>query len=220
MPRNKVRRYETAKQLPNIYGVTAAPRGGWAARVFGNDHPVVVEAGCGRGEYSLALGRRFPAKNFVGVDVKLLRLAQGARRALDEGLRNVAFLYGNVRKLPDFFLPGEVCEIWLPFPDPQPDNESHRLMSPGFLSVYEHILGHEGALHLKTDNEILFRYAYRLLRQSPCWKMEAVVPDIQRLPAAHPARLTTTHYEQKFASAGISIFYLKARCHRAVGKPR
>ena len=127
-------------------------RGGWHS-YFGNDYPIVLELGCGRGDYTIALAERYPDKNFIGVDIKGPRLWFGSRRALEGGLKNVVFLRTNIAFISDFFAEGEVSELYVTFPDPEPKPKraKHRLMHPRFLRQYELILTAGGLLHLKTD---------------------------------------------------------------------
>ncbi len=211
MGRNKVRRLASAARLPNLLKRDQVPRGGWNQVVFGREVPLVVEVGCGRGEYSIGLAQRYPNCHFVGIDRKMLRMAQGARRALELGLENVRFLWADARELSTFFGVGEVVEIWLPFPDPHPiAGEEKRLVASGFLDIYEHILAEDGILHFKTDNELLFRYGYEQFRRRSGWRIGEVIADVHQLPADHILRAITTHYERKFASGGIPVFYLRA----------
>ncbi len=213
MGRNKSGRLVEARRLPNLYDRSAAPRGRWNERVFGRSAPLTIEVGCGRGEYSVGLARRFPERHFVGVDVKPLRMAQGARQALEEGLANVRFLQTDARELPLFFEKGEVDELWLPFPDPHPlpGDESKRLVASPFLAVYERILRAGAPLHFKTDNELLFRFGYATLMDRPGWKVEVVTADVHRASVPEWVREIVTHYEVQFASGGVPIFYLRAR---------
>ena len=133
-------------------------RGRWRQDFFKNDNPIVLELGCGRGEYAVGLARRYPDCNFIGVDIKGARMWSGATEALNEGLKNVAFLRTNIEIIDRFFAPGEVDEIWLTFSDPQMKKATKRLTSTYFLQRYRRFLKDGGHIHLKTDSNFLFTY--------------------------------------------------------------
>lgn len=135
-----------------------AMKGGWGRDMFHNDNPIVLELGCGRGEYTMGLARRFPDKNFIGVDIKGARMWHGAQEALKEGLKNVAFLRTSIEFIHEFFAEDEVSEIWLTFSDPQMKKATKRLSSTYFLERYRHFLIDGGLIHLKTDSPFLFTY--------------------------------------------------------------
>ena len=135
-------------------------RGNWRRDFFQNDHDIVVELACGRGEYSTGLGSIFKEKNFIGVDIKGNRIWVGSKKARLEGLDNVAFLRTQIDHLTKFFEPGEINEIWIVFPDPRPKNsdEHRRLTSPKYLEIYKNLIDTGGTIHFKTDNSGLFEY--------------------------------------------------------------
>ena len=136
-----------------------AIKGRWGQEVFGNDHPIVLELGCGKGDYTIALARRHPEINYIGVDIKGARLWKGAKTATEEQMPNVAFLRTRIEFIDAFFGPGEVSEIWLTFSDPQlRGSENARLSSPLFLERYRHFLVPGGIIHLKTDSRYLYEY--------------------------------------------------------------
>ena len=130
----------------------------WHDSFFHNDNPIVLELGCGRGEYAVGLARRYPDRNFIGVDIKGARMWSGATESLREGLKNVAFLRTNIEMIDRFFAPGEVQEIWLTFSDPQMKKATKRLTSTYFLQRYRRFLTDGGIIHLKTDSNFLFTY--------------------------------------------------------------
>lgn len=129
---------------------------------FGNDNPIVLELGCGKGEYAVGMARHFPDKNFIGLDIKGARMWTGATQAKSENLKNVAFLRTNIELIGDFFAPGEVSEIWITFPDPQMKKERKRLISTTFLNLYRKVLQPNGLVHLKTDSPFLYTYTHYL----------------------------------------------------------
>ena len=133
-------------------------KGRWHEDFFRNDHPIVLELGCGRGEYTVGLARLYPDKNFIGVDIKGARMWTGATEALREGLSNVAFLRTNIEIIDRFFAEGEVAEIWLTFSDPQMKKVTKRLTSTFFMTRYRRFLQDRGRIHLKTDSNFLFTY--------------------------------------------------------------
>lgn len=174
-------------------------KGRWHADFFKNDHPIVLELGCGKGEYAVELARLCPEINFVGVDIKGARLWTGAKMAIEEGLKNVAFLRTNIEFIDHFFAQDEVHEIWLTFSDPQMKNPRKRLTSTHFLARYRRFLVDQGIIHLKTDSNFLFTYTDFLVKAN-------------HLPVAfattdlyHDERLRLTADEKHFATADGTV---------------
>jgi tRNA (guanine-N7-)-methyltransferase len=161
MARKKLQRFKDLDGLPNVYQTPGALAGNWHADFFKNSNPITLELGCGRGEYTLALAKKYPERNFIGVDLKGSRLWHGARQALDDHMGNVAFLRIFIEKLGEYFGAGEVAEIWIPFPDPYPvySKRKKRLTSSRFIAIYRTILRNGGLVHLKTDDPSLFRFS-------------------------------------------------------------
>lgn len=174
--KNKLRRFKENETFPNViqpsreqvFEDTLELKGKWKERIFKNDNPIVLELGCGKGEYSLGLAKRYPEKNFIGIDIKGARFWRGAKTALEEGLENVCFLRAQIELIDLLFAEAEVDEIWITFPDPQIkfQRTKHRLTNPEFLTRYKKILKPEGLVHLKTDSEFLHGYTIGLLQGS------------------------------------------------------
>ncbi|MGC9150227.1 MAG: tRNA (guanosine(46)-N7)-methyltransferase TrmB [Microbacter sp.] len=217
MGKNKLRKFNEINQFPHVFQmaysdlVSGRPfeqKGNWQT-FFGNDHPIVLELGCGRGEYTIGLAQRFPQINFIGVDIKGARLWSGAKYALEHDLRNVAFLRTNIELLPYFFAPNEVSELWLTFPDPQMKKRNKRLTSTHMMQQYAQIMPANGEIHLKTDSAFLFTYtkAMATLNQLP------VIDERTELTPAPPDDVLAieTYYEQQWKARGISIKYLHFR---------
>jgi len=179
-------------------------------QIFGNDQPVIVELACGRGDYAIGLARRFPERNFIGVDIKGARLWYGARRALDEEIDNVHFLRIYIQQLEEWFNPGEIDEIWITFPDPfpKPRDERRRLTSPRFLAIYRRLLAPGGSIHLKTDANALFDYTCELIQREGL-SVQTEIRDLYRTPPEDPLLALQTTYEKRFLQEGRSIHYLK-----------
>ena len=158
-------RYENVFQYPYsvISDVPFEMKGHWNEAYFHNDNPIVLELGCGKGEYTVELARLYPDRNFIGVDIKGARMWTGATLAIQEGLKNVAFLRTNIEIIDRFFALDEVQEIWLTFSDPQMKNPRKRLTSTYFLNRYRHFLKDNGTIHLKTDSNFLFTYTSYLV---------------------------------------------------------
>lgn len=191
-------------------------RGQWHKDFFKNDHPIVLELGCGRGEYCVGLGRMFPDKNFLGVDIKGSRMWSGATEALQEGLTNVGFLRTHIEFIDKFFALGEVSEIWLTFSDPQMKKATKRLTSTYFMERYRHFLVDGGLVHLKTDSRFLFTYT-DLMVQANALPVEFRTDDLYHtLSALEDEEVSSilgirTYYEQQWLDRGLSIKYLKFR---------
>jgi len=196
-----------------------AMRGRWREDFFGNSGPIVLELGCGRGEYTVGLARRMGGTNFVGVDIKGARMWTGAKAALEENLANVAFLRTNIEIIDRFFAPGEVQEIWLTFSDPQMKNVHKRLTSTFFMERYRHFLQADGLIHLKTDSNFLYNYTLAMLAHNHI-KPEIATEDLYHddsIDAATRDILSIrTYYEQQWIDRGINIKYLRFRLNHGV----
>lgn len=188
-------------------------RGKWNPLFFRNNHPIVLELACGKGEYTIGLARLFPEKNVIGIDIKGSRIWKGSRIAEYEGLRNAAFLRIKIQNLDQYFSENEVNEIWITFPDPRPreSDERRRLTHPRFLRIYRDILQPGGWVHLKTDNEGLFNYSLGILSSLNFISNMEYTIDLYKssLIKCHYGIQTT--YEKQFLKDGVPIKYLKFR---------
>ena len=191
--------------------------GHWHDSFFHNQNPIVLELGCGRGEYAVGLARRYPDRNFIGVDIKGARMWSGATESLREGLKNVAFLRTNIEIIDRFFAPGEVQEIWLTFSDPQMKKATKRLTSTYFLQRYRHFLADGGIIHLKTDSNFLFTYTKYVVEENHL-PMEVCTEDLYVRGFSGVAAETAdidlsirTYYEQQWLDRGLTIKYLRFR---------
>ncbi|MDR2813158.1 MAG: tRNA (guanosine(46)-N7)-methyltransferase TrmB [Prevotellaceae bacterium] len=182
-------------------------KGRWREDFFGNENPITLELGCGRGEYTVELARMCPDKNFIGIDIKGARLWRGAKTATEENMRNVAFVRSKVEVVTSLFAPGEVGEIWITFPDPQPSRARKRLCSPMFLNRYAQILAPQGIVHLKTDSQMLHEYAKATLAANGIAPLQSANNLYATAAAAELA--IKTAYENIFISEGYPITYLK-----------
>jgi tRNA (guanine-N7-)-methyltransferase len=185
-------------------------RGNWGKEFFGNDNPIVIELGCGRGEYTVGLARRYPDKNFIGVDIKGARMWTGATEAIRDGLKNVGFLRTNIEIIDHFFAPGEVSEIWLTFPDPQMKKHTKRLTSSLFLQRYRNIMVPDGIVHLKSDSNFMFTYT-RYITEVNKLPVVSCIEDIYADGEAVEPLDIKTYYEQQWLSCGIYIKYISFR---------
>jgi tRNA (guanine-N7-)-methyltransferase len=208
--------YENVFQYPYsvMEHVPFEMKGHWHEQYFHNDHPIVLELGCGKGEYTVGLAQRYPDVNFIGVDIKGARMWTGATQALNEGLKNVAFLRTNIEIIDRFFAPDEVQEIWLTFSHPQMKNPRKRLTSTWFLERYRHFLVDGGIIHLKTDSNFLFTYTTCLVEHNQLPLLEKT-DDLY-----HTSQLSTltsqllsiqTYYESMWIARGLNIKYMKFR---------
>ena len=191
--------------------VSSFPKPGhWRSDFFHNDHPIVLELGCGRGEYAVGLARRYPDRNFIGVDIKGARMWSGATESLKEGLENVAFLRTNIEIIDRFFAPGEVQEIWLTFSDPQMKKVTKRLTSTYFLARYRRFLADGGLIHLKTDSNFLFTYT-RPVADVNRLPVDVCTDDLYRDTSGRATLDLSirTYYEQQWLDRGITIKYLR-----------
>ena len=187
-------------------------KGKWHLKVFTDQQPIVLELGCGKGEYTLGLAQAFPNRNHIGVDIKGDRLWVGSRIALREGIQNAAFLRTQIQFLEHFFKKGEIEEIWVTFPDPRPKekDDKRRLTAPRFLAIYQNLLKPDGWLKFKTDNTELFNYTLELINKNRISvKNLAFTHDLYDSEYVFEHYEIKTKYERKFAELGETIKYLK-----------
>lgn len=188
-------------------------KGNWREKYFGNPNPVILELACGKGEYTIGLGKTFPDNNYIGIDIKGDRIARGSQQAMDDGLANVAFLRTSIQYLDEFFLPGEVDEIWLVHPDPQPrdKDEKKRLTNGSFLDSYARYTREGGLFHLKTDNPFLYEYSLETIGNHPNFTILDNTNNLYESDLLDEHYHITTHYERLFRDKGFTICYIKAR---------
>jgi tRNA (guanine-N7-)-methyltransferase len=208
MAQKKLQRFADIKTFANVLEYPENMQGRWHV-FFKNTQPVVLELACGRGEYTVGLSRLFPEKNFIGVDIKGNRIYIGAKKCLDEKLSNAAFLRTQIAMLPRYFLPGEVAEIWITFPDPQlrTSKARKRLTHPQFLRLYQQVLVTGGYLHLKTDSPDLYRFTKRVIKLYGL-KLEEDNADIYAATPSAELQIKT-HYEALDIAQSKKIHYLK-----------
>lgn len=210
MPRKKRKRFSEIRDFPNVFDRDCVSGPDlWYREYFGNARSLVLELGCGKGEYTLELARRMPRRSFIGVDKNGARLWKGARLALEEGLSNVCFLRTLVENLPDFFGKATVEEIWIPFPEPLPKRRQakRRLSSPRQLELYRELLKPGGTVHFKTDDPRLFEYTLETLVRNRC-TIDRVLADVDRERENELLQISTT-YEKRHRQEGKRIMYLK-----------
>ena len=227
MSKGKLQKFAEMETFPNVfqfpYSAMAdnkpfAMKGSWRSDYFHNDNPIVLELGCGKGEYTVGLARLFPNVNFIGVDIKGARMHQGAKQALEEKLPNVAFLRTNIEIIDRFFDNDEVQEIWLTFSDPQMKNPRKRLSSTYFLQRYRHFLTDGGIVHLKTDSNFLFTYTSLMVEHN---KLPLVfkTDDLYHTEGIDEATRQIlgiqTYYESQWIDRGLNIKYLKFHLPKA-----
>ena len=217
--KNKLKRFAENEGFSNVIQPTREEaiddfslKGKWK-RHFNNDHPIVLELGCGKGEYTVGLAKRFPNKNFIGIDIKGARFWRGAKTALEENLTNVVFLRTQIELIDHRFAAGEVSEIWITFPDPQIKYKrtKHRLTNKIFLKKYTTILEPNGIVHLKTDSEFMHGYTLGLLHGLG-YEIFYSNHDIYRNQGAPKEVLEIqTFYENQYLESGKAITYLQFR---------
>ena len=218
MSKGKLAKFADMAAFPHVFEypfsvVDEVPfemRGAWNERFFKNDHPIVLELGSGRGEYTVGLGRLFPEKNFIGVDIKGARMWSGAKESAETGMTNVAFLRTNIEIIDRFFAPGEVSEIWLTFSDPQMKKATKRLTSTYFMERYRRFLVDNGLIHLKTDSNFMFTYTRYMVEHNHL-PVEVLTDDLYHSGLADEILSIRTYYEQQWLDRGLNIKYLRFR---------
>ena len=211
--------YENVFQYPFsvVEHVPFEMKGHWREQYFHNDHPIVLELGCGKGEYTVELAKLYPDINFIGVDIKGARMWTGATQALHEGLKNVAFLRTNIEIIERFFSENEVQEIWLTFSDPQMKNPRKRLTSTYFMERYRKFLVDGGIIHLKTDSNFLFTYTTYMVEHNHLPVLlstrDLYSEDSENSEYSEAASILT-YYESMWIARGLNIKYMKWRLPR------
>ncbi len=216
MGKNKLEKFADMANYPHVFeypysavdNVPFEMKGKWHERFFKNTHPIVLELGCGRGEYTVGLGRMFPDKNFIGVDIKGARMWTGATESLESGMKNVAFLRTNIEIIERFFAPDEVSEIWLTFSDPQMKKATKRLTSTYFMQRYRKFLVDGGIIHLKTDSNFMFTYTRYLVEKNQL-PVEVMTEDLYHSGMTDDILNIKTYYEQQWLDRGLHIKYIK-----------
>lgn len=222
--RNKLQKFAEVAAFRNVYenfgnpeqtltwcGQQIAIRGRWAEHCFNNSKPITLELACGKGEYTVGLAQQCPDHNFIGVDIKGARIWKGARRALELGLLNAAFLRTRIEQSDRFFSAGEVSEIWIVFPDPFPRDSkaNRRLTSPHFIEIYRRILKPGGLVHLKTDDAHLYEYTLDVIRSLDYCTLQYHSADIYREPLPFPELGIQTFYEVQHLAQAKQIKYVR-----------
>ena len=198
----------------NVFQPPYKPMAGrWRDTFFHNDHPIVLELGCGRGEYTVGLAQKYPDKNFIGVDIKGARMWAGAKEAEQKGITNAAFLRTQIEFITEFFASDEVDEIWITFCDPQMKKATKRLTSTYFMQRYHRIVKSGGLIHLKTDSPFLYTYTTEMLRLNPypviCSTDDLYASSLDSNGLFADARALQTHYEKQWLDRGLSIKYIE-----------
>jgi tRNA (guanine-N7-)-methyltransferase len=208
MGQKKLLRFQAINNYPNVQQYPENANGRWN-EVFGNDNSITLELACGKGEYSVNLGRQHPERNFIGVDIKGNRIYIGAKQALAEELKNVAFLRAQIGQITNYFDKNEVDEIWIIFPDPflREGKAKNRLTHPKFLSLYQQILKHNGKINLKTDSRELYEFTLETIKEQGCTIHENL-SDIYGKGLATGPLAIQTFYEKMHLAEGRIIYFL------------
>ncbi len=215
MSRKKLVRFAQNEVNPNVVQagkpIFEQIKGQWNALQFANNQPLVVELACGRGEFTLGLGRQYTNQNFIGVDIKGSRIWKGSSSATAEGIQTVAFLRTQIQQLQDFFAPGEISELWITFPDPFPrdGDEKRRLTSPKFLEMYKQLVKVGGLIHFKTDNTGLYEYTDLVLKDRPDCQIHYNTADFYESELRDAHHGIKTRYEKIFSDKGEKIKYIQ-----------
>jgi tRNA (guanine-N7-)-methyltransferase len=198
-------------EIEDVSGKDHPIKGRWNQDLFQNENPIILELGCGKGEYTVGLANNFPHNNFIGIDIKGARMWRGAKTAYEQKLANVAFLRTRIEFINSFFSADEVDEIWITFPDPHPGgrNSNKRLTSPWFLNSYRLFLKDKGLIHLKTDNKELYDFTCKVLSHN---NVETIISSNDLYSEKIDNILSIqTHYEKIFLGAGLKINYISFR---------
>ncbi len=218
MGKNKLSKFADMATYRNVFQYTFEDlkqqgfplKGNWHS-YFGNRNPIVLELGCGKGEYTVGLARLFPEKNFIGIDIKGARIWSGATESLRENLFNTAFLRTHIELIHNFFSENEISEIWITFPDPQMSKTNKRLTSTRFMKEYTRILQPTGIIHLKTDSNFLYTYTQAMIKENGLQTFFDT-NDLYRSGSEDKILQIQTFYEQQWRTRGLTIKYIKFAC--------
>ena len=218
MSKHKLARFAENATFENLFQHTEYDRAGkefplrgrWKEDYFHNDRPIVLELGCGKGEYTIAMSKRFPERNYIGIDRKGARLWRGCKDAIEQELSNVAFLRITIDHIGHYFAPGEVDEIWVTFPDPQVKKERKRLVGPHFVNDYYRQIwpANGGILHLKSDSDFLYEYLLETAQEQR-WELLENIPDVYAGGVDPLLTEVQTFYEKMWLAEGKTIHYVK-----------
>lgn len=216
MGKNKLAKFANMDEYPHVFQYPFATlkesgfemKGKWNELFFNNNNPIVLELGCGKGEYTVGLAKLFPNKNFIGVDIKGARMWTGATQALEEGLKNVAFLRTHIELINNFFSKGEIAEIWITFPDPQMAKVNKRMTSTRFMKLYGEFLSDESIIHLKTDSNFMFTYTDEMVKINELPLLYRTI-DLYHSELDDEILKIQTFYEKQWIARGLNIKYLK-----------
>lgn len=223
MGKDKLRRFAENETFPNMFQAQYIDlerengfslKGEWRRDFFKNNNPIVLELGCGKGEYTVGLGRKYKDKNFIGVDIKGARMWRGCKTSIEENLNNIAFLRTHVQIIDKYFSEGEVDEIWITFCDPQLKKPNKRLTSPRFLDIYSRILKPGGIIHLKTDSQELYQYTLEEVLIPNNYKIHYNTNDLYSTDDMHEVKEIKTYYENIYLKENKPITYLEFEINR------
>lgn len=217
MGKNKLAKFADMEEFPHVFqvsshvvreGASFEMKGKWNEMFFKNDHPIVLELGCGKGEYTVGLAQLYPEKNFIGIDIKGARLWTGAKDSHEKKMKNVAFLRTDIEMIHHFFGENEVSEIWLTFPDPQMKKVTKRLTATNFMRLYQQFLKTDGVVHLKTDSNFMFTYTREMV-QANHYPVVFSNDNLYASDLNDPILGIKTYYEQQWLERGITIKYIR-----------
>ena len=217
--KNKLRRFKENENFPNVIQPSRSAlviddfnlKGKWGRDWFNNDNQIIIELGCGKGEYIIYLAKKHPNKNFIGIDIKGAIFWKGAKKAIEEKISNIVFIRSQIELISNIFASDEISEIWITFPDPQIKYKrtKHRIINPEFLAKYKSILINKGIVHLKTDSEFLHGYLLGLLKNMPCHINYANHDIYHSMNVPEEVTDVQTFYEKMFLKQNRPITYLQ-----------
>lgn len=216
MGKNKLAKFANMEEYPHVFQYPFSIlkdkgfdlKGCWNKCFFKNNNPIVLELGCGKGEYTVGLAKLFPNKNFIGIDIKGARMWSGAKQSYEEKLPNVAFLRTHIELLESFFAENEVSEIWITFPDPQMTKVNKRMTSTRFMKLYKTFLTDDGLIHLKTDSNFMYTYTKAMIEENDLPVLFSN-EDLYSSDLDDKILNIKTYYEQQWISRGLTIKYIK-----------
>jgi tRNA (guanine-N7-)-methyltransferase len=207
MSKNKTEKFREFDAFANTLDFNSDTKGRWS-EIFGNQHPIVLELACGKGDYAIGMARMFPEKNFVGVDIKGNRLWRGAKTAKEDGLDNVRFLRIQIDFIEKHFAPGEVSEIWITFPDPQPQKPRKRLSASKFLNLYRNIAAQDCIMQVKTDSDLFYESTLETIAEEKLPLLENIA-NVYALPEVPAILEIKTFYENIWLQEGRTIKFVR-----------